>query len=171
LKVLDRREQSKVVYAVKHDYTPAKTMNTNGGHQTAYPRKSWSSFMLFNNAHLQVKAFTPEVVDRERPALLHRFGWVSNDDLINELPPTWNFVEGAYPKHDQKPNAIHATNGGPWFSNKQNVDCADHWYGERDRYLATGLRIGPKTRTPFRSASDSERRAEGAVQNPRTCSS
>ncbi len=64
LKVLDGKNRSKAVYVVKHDYTPAKTMKMDGRVQTAYPRKNWSSFMLFNGAHPQVKALTPEVVNR-----------------------------------------------------------------------------------------------------------
>ena len=153
LKVLDGTDRSKAVYVVKHDYTPAKTMKMDGRVQTAYPRKNWSSFMLFNNAHPQVKALTPEVVNHESPGFLHRFGWVRNDELIGELPLTWNFLEGEYPKQVQTPNAIHFTNGGPWFSNKQNVDYADLWCAERDRYLATGLRIAATNERaiPFRS--------------------
>jgi hypothetical protein len=134
LKVLRGVDRSKALYVVKHNYTPAKTIKMDGQVQTAYPRKNWSSFMLFNNAHPKVKALTPQVVNRQKPSFLHRFEWLP-DELIGELPLTWNFLEGEYPKPAYTPNAIHYTNGGPWFPNKQDVDYADLWCAERDRYL------------------------------------
>jgi hypothetical protein len=91
--------------------------------------------MLFNNAHPAVNKLTPDVVNRESPAFLQRFNWVGNDDLIGELPVTWNFLEGEYPRPERTPHAIHFTNGGPWFPNKQDVDYADLWRAERDMYL------------------------------------
>jgi hypothetical protein len=103
--------------------------------QTTYPRKNWSSFMLFNNAHPVVRALTPEIVNRESPAFLHRFGWISDDALIGELPLEWNFLVGEYPKPDATPNAIHYTNGGPWFPGLEQVDYGDLWLAERKRYL------------------------------------
>ena len=119
---------------VKHDYTPTNAVKMYGCAQTQYPRKNWSSFILFNNAHPLVKALTPDVVNRESPAFLHRFTWIPDDDLIGELPLTWNFLEGEYPKPDKPPNAIHYTNGGPWFGEWQNVDYADLWNAEKDLY-------------------------------------
>ena len=133
-KALKHVRKDKAVYVVKHVYTPANTLKMDGKLQTAYPRKNWSSFMLFNNAHPAVKALTPEVVNRETPAFLHRFSWLS-DDLIGELPLGWNFLEGEYPRPQQTPHAIHFTNGGPWFPQWQNVDFGDLWRAERDRYL------------------------------------
>ena len=136
-RVLEGADAGKAVYVVKHDYTPAKSLKMDGKVQTAYVRKNWSSFMLFNNAHPAVKALTPEVVNREAPAFLHRFHWIHDDNLIGELPLTWNFLEGEYPIPSQTPNAVHFTNGGPWFSNWQKVAYAELWRAERDRYLAT----------------------------------
>jgi lipopolysaccharide biosynthesis glycosyltransferase len=133
--VLKERDRSKAVYVVKHDYVPANAVKMDGRAQTSYPRKNWSSFMLFNNAHPAVNKLTPDVVNRESPAFLQRFNWVGSDDLIGELPVTWNFLEGEYPRPERTPHAIHFTNGGPWFPNKQDVDYADLWRAERDMYL------------------------------------
>jgi lipopolysaccharide biosynthesis glycosyltransferase len=135
LKVLQHVRRDKAVYVVKHVYTPAKTVKMDGKLQTTYPRKNWSSFMLFNNAHPAVKALTPEVVNRESPAFLHRFAWIGDDHLIGELPLAWNFLEGEYPRPAQTPHAIHFTNGGPWFPQWQNVEFGDLWRAERERYL------------------------------------
>ena len=65
----------------------------DGAVQTAYPRKNWSSLMLFNCDHPSVKALTPEVVNRENGAYLHRLQWAEDSD-IGALPVEWNWLEG-----------------------------------------------------------------------------
>jgi lipopolysaccharide biosynthesis glycosyltransferase len=135
--VLQHANREKAVFVVQHDYTPANMIKMDGKQQTVYPRKNWSSFILFNNAHPEVKALTPEVVNTAAPGVLHRFQWLSDDSLIGELPLDWNFLEGEYPVRDKVPAAIHYTNGGPWFPDWQKVDYADLWTVERDRYLAS----------------------------------
>lgn len=132
--ILKNVDRSKAIYVVKHDYTPANAVKMDGQAQSSYPRKNWSSFILFNNAHPAVKALTPEIVNGQSPAFLHRFSWL-DDEMIGELPLTWNFLEGEYPKPDQTPHAIHYTNGGPWFEEWQDVDYADLWNAEEKMYL------------------------------------
>lgn len=134
--VLDGLSADKAVYVVQHDYTPSQAIKMDGKQQTVYPRKNWSSFILFNGAHPDVKALVPGVVNNQPPAYLHRFSWVSGDDLIGSLPLEWNFLEGEYRKPADVPAAIHYTNGGPWFENWQDVDYADLWLAERGRYEA-----------------------------------
>ncbi len=102
--------------------------------QTQYPRKNWSSFMLFNGSHPEVKALTPEIVNTAQPSFLHRFGWLQ-DESIGELPLAWNFLVGEYPLSSKLPHAIHYTNGGPWFEQWRNVDYANLWCDEQDRFL------------------------------------
>lgn len=136
--ILDEVDPSKAAYVVQHDYVPKNAVKMDGQSQALYPRKNWSSFILFNNAHPDVRALTPEIVNSESPSFLHRFNWVKNDADIGALDLKWNFLEGEYPKPDQVPNAVHFTNGGPWFEDWQTVDFADLWTGERDRYLAEG---------------------------------
>lgn len=133
--VLQHADRSKAIFVVQHDYTPANQIKMDNKAQTVYPRKNWSSFILFNNAHPLVKALTPEVVNNQSPAFLHRFQWIPDDNLIGALPLAWNFLEGEYPKPEKTPSAIHYTNGGPWFDNWQNVDFASVWNDERDMYL------------------------------------
>ena len=135
LQILKGASRQMAVYVVKHDYVPKKAVKMDGRPQTAYARKNWSSFMLFNNAHPRVKALAPAVVNGQKPPFLHRFTWVGDDALIGELPRTWNFLEGEYPKPAETPYAIHFTNGGPWFPNHQDADYAELWRAERDLYL------------------------------------
>ena len=136
--VLESLNPAKAVYCVQHDYTPSFDIKMDNKQQTTYPRKNWSSFMVFNCDHPDVKALTPEVVNSATPAFLHRFEWVSGDDAIGALDLDWNFLEGEYPKPDKQPRVIHYTNGGPWFDEWQHVDYADLWRAERDLCQAPG---------------------------------
>ena len=131
--VLDGLDQSKAVHVVQHDYVPSQVVKMDGKAQTTYPRKNWSSFILFNGRHESVKALAPAVVNSQSPAFLHRLQWVDDAD-IGGLPLAWNFLEGEYPKPDETPKVIHFTNGGPWFENWQNVDYADLWLAEKALY-------------------------------------
>jgi len=128
--VLDGADPTKAVHVVQHDYVPSKAVKMDGQAQTTYPRKNWSSFILFNGRHRSVKALTPAVVNTQSPAFLHRLQWVDDAD-IGALPLTWNFLEGEYPKPADTPKVIHFTNGGPWFENWQDVDFADLWKTEQ----------------------------------------
>jgi lipopolysaccharide biosynthesis glycosyltransferase len=134
-KVFDHVDDKKAVYVVQHDYVPSREVKMHGVAQSAYPRKNWSSFILFNASHPAVKALTPHVVNTESPAFLHRFQWIPDDNLIGSLPLEFNFLEGEYPMPEQTPKVIHYTNGGPWFDDWQNVDYAGLWTSERDHYL------------------------------------
>jgi hypothetical protein len=125
----------KAVYCVQHDYRPTETTKMDGAAQTVYPRKNWSSLMLFNCDHPAVKSLTPEVVSRESGAYLHRMQWVKDED-IGALPVEWNWLEGWNQKPAQgAPKAVHFTRGGPWFERWQNVDYGELWCAERDEML------------------------------------
>ena len=133
--IFDGLDRSKALYCVQHDYVPAHGVKMDGKTQTSYPRKNWSSFMLFNCGHPDVKALTPDVVNSATPAFLHRFEWVTDPASIGSLALDWNFLEGEYAKPDRTPRVIHYTNGGPWFDEWQDCDYADLWLHERDLYL------------------------------------
>jgi lipopolysaccharide biosynthesis glycosyltransferase len=123
----------KAVYCVQHDYTPKDTVKMDGKPQTVYPRKNWSSLMLFNCDHPSVKTLTPEVANTQTGAYLHRMQWAKDED-IGSLPVTWNWLEGWNEKPAKgTPNVVHYTRGGPWFAEWQNVDYADLWLAEYDR--------------------------------------
>lgn len=123
-------DTTKAVYCVHHDYQPKETTKMDGKPQTVYPRKNWSSFMLFNCGHPSTRKLTPDVINRETGAYLHRMQWAT-DNEIGEIPYTWNFLEGGYDKlPDGIPNAVHFTRGGPWFENWQHVDYGDLWLAE-----------------------------------------
>lgn len=120
-------DPSKAVLCVKHDYRPTATVKMDGKTQTSYPRKNWSSFMLFNCSHPSTRKLTPDLINGQTGAYLHRMQW-ARDDEIGELPTAWNWLEGWNDKPASGyPNAVHFTNGGPWFKGWQKVDYADEW--------------------------------------------
>ena len=127
-------DDSKALYVVQHDYVPVSPLKMDGKAQSIYPRKNWSSFMLFNGADPHVRALTPAVVNGAPPSDLHRFAWLPDDTLIGALDPGWNFLEGEYPVPATPPAAIHFTNGGPWFPHRQDVAFADLWRAEARLY-------------------------------------
>lgn len=137
--LLEFRDDSKAVCCVHHDYTPKETVKMDGKVQTNYPRKNWSSCMLFNCAHPSTRKLTPELINAQTGAFLHRMQWAA-DAEIGALPEVWNWLEGwnetppgGFPK------AVHYTNGGPWFKNWQEVAYADKW-------LALARQIDPDFR-------------------------
>jgi lipopolysaccharide biosynthesis glycosyltransferase len=133
--VFEGLDPSKAVYCVQHDYTPAHTIKMDGKQQAVYPRKNWSSFMVFNCDHPDVQALTPAVINSAEPAYLHRFNWVRDSQAIGALDLDWNFLVGEYPKPQQTPRVLHYTVGGPWFDAWQDCDYADLWLREKDLYL------------------------------------
>lgn len=123
-------DKKNALHCVQHDYRPTETTKMDGAVQTIYPRKNWSSLMLFNCDHPAVKTLTPEVVNSATGAYLHRLQW-ARDDEIGSLPVDWNWLEGWNTKPDSGiPKAIHFTRGGPWFDQWRNVDYADLWLAE-----------------------------------------
>ncbi len=112
------------VMVVKHDYTPKEGLKMDGCKQLPYPRKNWSSTILWNCAHPSNKQITPDIVNSQTGQYLHRFQWLE-DSEIGELKPDWNWLAGWYTEpNDGSPKAIHYTEGGPWF--KEYRRCPYH---------------------------------------------
>ena len=120
------KDERYALMCVKHDYVPKNTVKMDGQKQVSYPRKNWSSCILWNCGHLSNRVLTPYVASTQTGAYLHRFQFLS-DHMIGDLPLEWNWLEGEYDKPEVPPAAIHFTNGGPWFENWQNVEYADLW--------------------------------------------
>jgi hypothetical protein len=125
----------KALYCVQHDYRPKESIKMDGAVQTVYPRKNWSSLMLFNCEHPAVKRLTPDVVNSGSGAFLHRMQWVADHD-IGALPVEWNWLEGWNQKPERgTPKAVHFTRGGPWFEQWRHVDYGGLWLAERNEML------------------------------------
>lgn len=116
----------KAVYVCQHDYTPKDATKFLGQQQTAYPRKNWSSFVLFDNERCQ--ALTPEYVNTATGLELHRFHWLA-DEQIGSMPIEWNWLVGEYAPNVNAKN-LHWTLGGPWFPEYRQADHAWAWEAE-----------------------------------------
>ena len=119
------------VMLVRHDYRPQNTMKMDGKRQEYYPRKNWSSMILFNCGHPKNKWLTPYHINRATGQELHRFSWLDDKD-IGSISPEWNWLVGWYHQPwDGVPKALHYTEGGPWFSNYQDCEYAGAWLDYR----------------------------------------
>jgi len=124
-------DPNKAVVVVQHDYTPKEGMKMDGQKQTVYPRKNWSSMILWNCSHPANKILTPEILNNESGAFMHRFQWLA-DSEIGSLPHHYNWLVGWYKEpQDGKPKIYHWTEGGPWFvDNYFECEYADLWKKE-----------------------------------------
>jgi hypothetical protein len=134
--VLGEIDPTKAVSVVQHDYTPKPGVKMDGCVQYPYPRKNWSSFIIFNCEHPSVRQLTPKVVNESEPAHLHRFQWL-DDSEIGCLDIGWNYLEGWYPATYDKLKAVHYTLGGPWFEHKKDCDFAEIWLKEETQLQFT----------------------------------
>jgi hypothetical protein len=108
------------VFVVQHDYTPKTAEKMDGVKQTVYPRKNWSSVMVFNNAHCSM--LTPQYVNTAQPSELHRLAWASS---VGALPKEWNWLVGEY-ESNPKAYLLHYTLGGPWFK-RNDGEASSRW--------------------------------------------
>lgn len=109
------------VSCVQHEYTPSTSIKMDGCTQSIYPRKNWSSVMVFNNE--QCRLLSPEYVNQATPADLHQMKWAES---IYSLDPTWNWLVGEYTPN---PDAalLHYTLGGPWFETCPDNNETQRW--------------------------------------------
>jgi hypothetical protein len=106
------------VMVVKHCYI-VRANKMDAQKNVAYPRKNWSSLMLFNCEHPANRALTPGLVNSRHRDYLHGFDWLP-DDLIGALPFEWNWIE-------LEAKAVHFTHGCPDLHEYRNTAYADEW--------------------------------------------
>jgi len=126
------RDKSKAVQVVQHDYETKLTEKYLGAKNENYPKKNWSSVILWNCAHPANQTVTPEFVKNATGAQVHRFTWLE-DDLVGALPTEWNWLDIEY---DYNPDAklIHYTLGTPCFADfaaREGSNYAAEWHRER----------------------------------------
>lgn len=144
-------DPSKAVWVVKHpQYIPNSNTKMDDKPQHSMYRKNWASLMVFNNSHPAIKKLTPNFVNRARPgSMLHQFSWMS-DDEIGSLPMEWNCLDEYY--HLENPKAIHYTDGGPWFPEKDDTRYSRLWTDARDNATSMGYTSVPVFQGWFSSA-------------------
>ena len=124
--LFDLRDDSKAVMVVKHNYETKQEKKYLGNINENYPRKNWSSVILWNCNHSKHKILTPTFVSEQTGKFLHRFSWLEDKD-IGELPLEWNWLAIEY-EDNTNAKIIHYTLGTPCFSDYKNTAMAEIWY-------------------------------------------
>lgn len=133
-------EPGKTVYMVKHGYVPRKDRKLDCRAQIPYPRKNWSSLMLFDIAKAAASpAFDIKWLNSPRLEIseLNEFRRLE-DAEIGSLDKTWNHLVGEYDAPDKgaktlteatsdTPKALHYTLGGPWLEEPGSADYQELW--------------------------------------------
>lgn len=127
-------QPDKAVYVVKHDYEPRNNIKFLNNIQYKYPRKNWSSVVLWNCSHPANKIVSTSFINTASAMDLHRFQWLTEDE-IGELDIRWNWLVGEYDNPPSDVKNIHWTVGGPYFEEYSSADFAQEWFEERDRMM------------------------------------
>lgn len=138
LALMDFDRKKRAAYCVKHlEYKPKTDTKFYGKPQLTFPKKNWSSLILFNNEHPSCKNLSPLTIANKSPQWLHRFEWLNeNEGELSNIPITWNWLVGEY-NNKVNPSALHFTNGGP-FNEVYGQDYEEIW----NDYLNESM-IGP----------------------------
>ena len=126
------RDESKALLVVKHNYETKVSKKYLGNKNENYPRKNWSSVILWNCSHPKHRILTPEFIAKQPGSYLHRFSWLDDSD-IGELPKEWNWLAIEYPEN-KNAKLIHYTLGTPCFKEYKDSEMASIWY---DTYQKT----------------------------------
>jgi hypothetical protein len=116
------------VTCVKHLIKQVRENRKFNEHKNVwYPKKWWSSMMVFNCGHEDCRNLTMETVNTESPQYLHRMEWASE---IGRLDETYNYLVGYYDFYDD-PVAVHFTDGTPQYQKYAQDDFAGEWHDLR----------------------------------------
>jgi lipopolysaccharide biosynthesis glycosyltransferase len=127
------QEPEKAVWVVKHDYKTKHPVKYLGAKNDDYPRKNWSSVILWNCHHWQNKKLTPELVMESTGSYLHRFSWLE-DRFVGDLPVEWNWLESEY-VYNKDAKLIHHTLGTPCFKDYQYSPYSQEWWSTYHRMI------------------------------------
>ena len=119
------RDESFAVQVVKHNYKTKVRNKYWGNKNEDYPRKNWSSLVLWNCNHPSHKILTPDFIQNQTGAFLHRFSWINNEE-IGELEKEWNWLAMEY-EEKKDVNLIHYTLGTPCFKEYENTSFSSYW--------------------------------------------
>lgn len=127
-KLLNLRDDSKSVMVVKHNYKTKTNTKYLGAKNEDYPRKNWSSVILWNCSSISNRKLSPEFIQQSTGSELHRFSWLT-DNEIGEIPVEWNWLADEY---GPNPNAklVHYTLGTPCFDDYKDTPMASDWHNE-----------------------------------------
>jgi len=133
LELADLFDTSKAVQLVKHEYKTKRSIKYFGNENKNYPRKNWSSMVIFNCQHPANSVLTPQFIQEHDGAFLHRFQWLQ-DDEIGELDSTWNYLAIEY-KPRKEAKLIHYTLGTPCLEDFKNTEMSEIWWNTYGRVI------------------------------------
>lgn len=113
------------VMVVPHQHAPIETTKMDGQQQTVYPRKNWSSLVLWNMSHASVRRLDLNVLNTKPGRDLHAFCWLK-DHEIGFLPERWNWLDGSSDVAID-PAAVHFTRGTPDMPDWDETMYAGEW--------------------------------------------
>jgi hypothetical protein len=118
---------------VKHDYLTKHPTKYLGNKNEDYPRKNWSSLILWSCDYFPNRVLTPTYVADKAGSFLHRFQWLK-DEQIGELPAEWNrlVLEQEIEPADR---LLHYTIGIPAFAEYAACDGAEEWWKTYQRMI------------------------------------
>lgn len=136
-KLWDLCNENYDVMVCKHDYIPNQTVKFRGAKNEAFPKKNWSSVMLFNNE--KCKSLTKDFVQTASGLELHQFKWTT-EDKVGSLPLEWNWLIGEddYKFKEEVKNA-HFTLGGPYFNDYKDCDFSNEWFDTYNNTIKINL--------------------------------
>jgi hypothetical protein len=135
----------KAVYVVKHTYEPRDDIKYLNTIQYKYPRKNWSSVVLWNCDHEKNRIVTPQYINTVEALALHRFTWL-DDNEIGDLDIRWNWLVGEYNDPPKDVRNVHWTMGGPYFDEYANADFSQEWFNEMERMQYCSQRESKKSK-------------------------
>jgi hypothetical protein len=122
------RDPGKAVQVVQHDYATRFPTKYFGQPNRSYPRKMWSSVVLWNCGHPRHRILSPDFIQHATGSFLHRFEWLE-DKQIGALPPEWNWLADEY-EHNDSAKLVHYTIGGPYLAEYALCDYSEEWHEE-----------------------------------------
>ena len=114
------------VYVVKHDHEPIEKVKMVNQVQTSYPRKNWSSVMLFQCGHPANRRLSLHDVSSRPGRDLHAFYWLHNSE-IGSLDSRWNWLVDVEPA-PARIGIAHMTLGGPWLPGWKGGSFDAEWH-------------------------------------------
>jgi len=137
------RDETKAVMCVQHSYKTKASDKYMGAKNADYPRKNWSSVVMWNCGHPANRSVTPHFIMEATGAQLHRFTWL-DDNQIGELPIEWNWLPDEFGANEAA-KLLHWTLGAPCFHEYAHVPMAAEWHREKllMEYCAQRVIDGP----------------------------
>lgn len=128
-KLWNMQDPTKDVMVVKHDYKTRMETKYLGARNENYPRKNWSSVILWNCSNYPNRRLTPDYIQKSTGAHLHRFQWI-DDERIGELPIEWNWLPDEFGENKDA-KLLHYTLGTPSFHEFADTPQGSEWHRER----------------------------------------